>query len=146
MTERIASTDWKFDLGLKIIESLIALDLTKRARGFWYVEKQSGRFKPYKGYELSKWIQRIKMMRDPASARAWGTSLINGYRREHNDDGPNAELVEQIIILVEEIITTCQQHNVPLGEFSRQIANMDYYLLFYYNQRQANQTSEGEPK
>ena len=141
MVESLASLDgWQFRLGLRIVELLVTTDLSKRARGFWKSKTEQ-----YSGVDLVKWLQRLKSVRDPDSARAWGTSLINGYRREHVH-GPNAEVVERILLLVEDIIETCQTHNKPLGEFSRQIANMDYYLLFYYNQRQASQQIEGEQK
>jgi hypothetical protein len=145
MTEDLThKDDWQFQLGLRIVALLVSTELTERARSFWYRDKATGEFKLYSGVDLVKWIQRLKMVRDPNSARAWGTSLINGYRREHGQ-GPNAEVVEQILTLVEDIIETCQKHDTPLGEFSRRIANMDYYLLFYYNQQQANQKSEGGP-
>lgn len=131
MTEEIAQhDDWLFQLGLKIVETLVTAGLAPKAKGFWKTPKDQ-----YTGVELVKWIQRIKMARDPDSTRAWGTSVINGYRREHGY-GPNSEIVAQILALVGEIITSCQQHNMPLGDFSRTIASMDYYLLFYYNQKQ----------
>lgn len=131
MTEEIAQQDdWQFQLGLKIVETLVTAGLAPKAKGFWKSPKEQ-----YTGVELVKWIQRIKMARDPDSTRAWGTSVINGYRREHGY-GPNSEIVAQILALVGEIITSCQQHNMPLGDFSRTIASMDYYLLFYYNQKQ----------
>jgi hypothetical protein len=144
MTEELAQQDdWQFELGLKIVELLVSTNLTERARSFWRHDNATGAFGQYSGVDLVKWIQRIKMVRDPSSARIWGTSLINGYKRTHGN-GPNTVTVERILGIVEEIIEACENHNKPLGEFSRQIANMDYYLLFYYNQRRANQQSEGE--
>ena len=129
MTEEITKKedDWQFQLGLRVVETLVEIGLAKRAKGFW--ETQT---KQYSGVDLIKWIQRIKMIHNSDSARAWGTSLINGYRREHGR-GANTEVVGQILALVEEIIATCQAHDMPLVEFGRTIANMDYYLLFYYN-------------
>jgi len=145
MVEGIAQQDdWKFQLGLRIAELLVSIDLAPRAGGFWYKDKATGAFKPYSGVDLVKWIQRIKMVRDPDSVRAWGTSLINGYRREHDGEGPNTQVVSQILTLVEDIIQTCQAQNYPLKDFARDIANMDYYLLFYYNQRQAAQSENKE--
>ena len=144
MSEDLANKDdWQFQLGLRIVELLVSTELTKSARSFWYRDKTTGAFKLYSGVDLVKWIQRFKMVRDPDSARAWGTSLVNGYRREHRK-GPNTEVVDQILNLVPDIIETCQKHNTPLGEFSRRIANMDYYLLFYYNQQQANKRAENQ--
>jgi hypothetical protein len=143
MTEDLThQDDWRFQLGLRIAELLVSTDLAPRAAGFWYKDKVTGAFKLYSGVDLVKWIQRIKMIHDPDSARAWGTSLINGYRRKHDGRGPNTEMVNQILTLVEDIIQTCQARNCPLRDFARDIANMDYYLLFYYNQRQAAQKEE----
>ena len=134
MVEEIAKEeDWQFQLGLKIVETLIDAKLTRRAKGFWKNKQEQ-----YSGVELVKWIQRVKMIRDVNSVRAWGTSLINGYRREHGY-GANTEIVGSILTLVEEIISTCDAHNTPLVEFGRTIANMDYYLLFYYNQNQVEE-------
>ncbi len=127
-TEKLANQqDWQFLLGLRVVETLINLRMVPKARGFWKPDGQQ-----YSGVELVKWIQRMKMIHDANSARAWGTSLINGYRREH-DVGVNTEKTSQILALVEEIIETCKLHDdVTLTELARNIANMDYYLLFYY--------------
>ena len=144
MTEDLThQDDWRFQLGLRIVELLVSTNLAPRAGGFWYKDKATGAFKPYSGVDLVKWIQRIKMVHDSTSARAWGTSLINGYRRKHNE-GPNTEIVSRILTLVEDIIQTCQARNYPLRDFARDIANMDYYLLFYYNQRQTAQKEEAK--
>lgn len=126
--EKLADpNDWQFQLGLRVVETLINLRMVPKARGFWQPNGQ-----PYSGVDLVKWIQRMKMIHDSNSARAWGTSLINGYRRKH-DAGVNAEKASQILALIEEIIETCDKHdNVTLTELARNIANMDYYLLFYY--------------
>ena len=132
--EIVKEKDWQFQLGLKIVDTLVNAGLTKRAKSFW--KREGGKYKTYSGVDLIKWIQRIKMIHDPNTARAWGTSLINGYRREHDGDGANTKIVGSILTLVEEIISTCEKHNTPLVEFSRTIANMDYYLLFYYNHNQ----------
>ena len=140
MVEELAyPDDWKFRLGLQIAELLVSIELAPRAGGFWYKDKETRDYKLYSGVDLVKWIQRIKMVRDSDSARAWGTGLINGYRREHDGQGPNTETVGRILALVEEIIQKCQIQSYPLKNFARDIANMDYYLLFYYNQRQAAQ-------
>jgi hypothetical protein len=145
MVEEIAQRDdWKFQLGLRIVDLLVALDLAPQAGGFWYKDKTTGAFKLYSGVDLVKWLQRLKMARDPDSARAWGTSLINGYRREHDGQGPNTEAVSRILALVEEVIQTCHERNYPLKDFARDVANMDYYLLFYHNQRQAAQKEEAK--
>ena len=133
MTEMLAEhKDWQFQLGLKVVELLIEMRLTRRAKGFWKSPKEQ-----YTGVELVKWIQRIKMVHDGNSARAWGTSLINGFRRENEGQGPNANAVARVLSLVEEMIQTCEDHETPLGEFARTIAKMDYYLVFYYNQNQS---------
>ena len=129
MVEEIENKeDWQFQMGLKIVQTLVDAGLTKKAKGFWKNKQEQ-----YSGVELVKWIQRIKMIRDPNSVRAWGTSLINGYRREHGY-GANTEIVGSILALVEEIISICEANNMPLIDFGRTIASMDYYLLFYYNQ------------
>jgi hypothetical protein len=145
MTEDLAhQDDWKFQLGLRIVELLVSMDLTERAGGFWHRDKATGGFKLYSGVDLVKWIQRIKVVRDSDSARAWGTSLINAYRRKHDGQGPNTQLVGQVLALVEDIIRVCQARNYPLRNFARDIANMDYYLLFYYNQRLAAHSEKEE--
>jgi hypothetical protein len=134
MVEEISDhNDWQFKLGLRIVETLVGLGLTPRAKSFWKNQREQ-----YTGVELVKWIQRLKMIRDTDSARAWGTSLVNGYRREHGY-GPNAETVAKIIDLVEEIIRTCEKHDdTTLSEFARNVAGMDYYLLFYHNHNSAS--------
>jgi len=48
---------------------------------------------------------------------------------------PGEQSVSAILNLVDEIINTCNEHQYALSEFSRDIADMDYYLLFYYNQK-----------
>lgn len=132
VTEELAGqADWQFQLGLKIVATLVDLGLAPRARGFWKNKNEQ-----YSGVELAKWLQRLKMMHDENSARAWGTSLINGFRRELGR-GPNAEQTQAILTLVEEIVATCHDHNVALRDFSRTVADMDYYLLFYHNQQSA---------
>ena len=58
---------------------------------------------------------------------------------------PGKEKVSKILDLVDGedgIIRTCALHGGKLSELARDIANMDYYLLFYYNQRQAAQKEE----
>ena len=145
MTEELTnSEDWKFQTGLQIVELLDSMDLVPRARGFWYRDKTTRQYKPYSGVDLVKWLQRLKMIHDPDSARAWSTSLINGYRREHDGKGPNSQIVCRILTLTEDIIQTCQSHGYPLKDFARDLANMDYYLLFYYNQSEAAQRQEQE--
>jgi len=145
MAEELVRQDgWVFQLGLRIVDLLVSMDLAPRAGSFWHRDKATGTFKLYSGVDLVKWVQRIKRVRDPDSARAWGTSLINGYRREHEGKGPNTEVVSQILTLVEDIIETCQAQNYPLKDFSRRIAEMDYCLLFYYNQRQMAQSESKE--
>lgn len=136
MAEQIAvQDDWQFQLGLRIVATLVKIELAPRAKGFWKNAKEQ-----YTGVELVKWIQRLKMARDPSTTRAWGTSLINGYRRE-NDRGANTEDVKRILDLVEEIIDTCSAHDTAISDFARAVANMDYYLLFYYNHKQTQQTN-----
>ncbi|MBO8127657.1 MAG: hypothetical protein H0Z39_00440 [Peptococcaceae bacterium] len=128
VAEQIATQgDWKFQLGLKIVRLLVENGWCPRAKGFWKTQQEQ-----YTGVELVKWIQSIKMVRDADSARSWGTRLLNAYRREH-ERGANQELVKQVLELVEEIISTCEREGCPLGDFSRTIADMDLYLLFYYN-------------
>lgn len=72
------------------------------------------------------------MVRDPDSARAWGARLVSGYRREQGR-GPNQELVNKVLSLVSDIVTTCNDKGCALGDFARTVADMDLYLLFYYN-------------
>jgi HD domain len=144
MTESIAQHDWKFDLGLKITATLVDVGLLPPARGFWKNPQEQ-----FSGVELVKWLQRIKMIKDETSARAWGTQLINKlkagdvtYKELLETKGirvgpPGEETIGKILALVEEIIAQCKdpKHKCRLSEFSRDIAEMDYYLLFYYNQK-----------
>jgi len=44
------------------------------------------------------------------------------------------------------MIKRCADNQTGLNEFSREIANMDYYLLFYYNQEQFKINNKGEQK
>lgn len=145
LVEKLAlDRDWQFDLGLKIVGTLVDVGLTKKARSFHY---GPGVNDVYSGFELVKWIQRIKMIRDETSARAWGTMLINALKRgdlAHKEyilqqggqiSAPGEKTIRKIIDLVEDIITTCREKKFRLSDFSRDIANMDYYLLFYYNQK-----------
>lgn len=87
------------------------------------------------------------MVKDEASARAWGTQLINKlkagdvtYKEFLEAKGiktgpPGEETIAKILALVEDIIKECTQRKCKLAEFSRNIADMDYYLLFYHNQK-----------
>ena len=150
MAESIAHPDWKFTLGLEIVEVLSELKLLTKDRGF-----RRGGGEAASGYELVKWLQRMKMIRDETSARAWGNQLINAlkrgdvaYKKFRQQKGieahePGEEVIGEIIKLTEKIIRTCEGHKCPLGEFSRSIAEMDYYLLFTYNQSQP--TKESSP-
>jgi hypothetical protein len=148
MAESIAHPDWKFTLGLEIVEVLSELKLLTKDRGF-----RRGGGEAASGYELVKWLQRMKMIRDETSARAWGNQLINAlkrgdvaYKKFRQQKGieahePGEEVIGEIIKLTEKIIRTCEVHKCPLGEFSRSIAEMDYYLLFTYNQSQPKKES-----
>ena len=101
----------------------------------------------FSGVELTKWLQRLKMAHDESSLRQWGTQLINALKagrvasREFKEargigiKPPGEETIAKILNLVEEIIAECAKHKCKLTEFSRDIANMDYYLLFYHNQK-----------
>ncbi len=143
MAESIAEQDWKFDLGLEIIKTLVEVKLLFRNRSFWKNPNETR-----SGYELVKWLQRMKMIRDETSARAWCNQLINALKRGDDTDQefrrqkglatpePNAEVIGKLLKLTEQIIQTCREHRYPLGDFSRNIAEMDYYLLFTYNQSQ----------
>lgn len=156
LTESIAQQDWKFDLGLRIVGTLVEVGLLKKAEGFRY---GPGPNDVFTGVELVKWLQRLKMIRDETSARAWGNMLLNALKRGDlaykeyiqaqggQISAPGKETVRKILDLVEGedgIIQTCAQHGGKLSELARDIANMDYYLLFYYNQRQAAQSENKE--
>jgi hypothetical protein len=142
MAEEIATNDWRSNLGLKIVEALIDLDLLPQARSFW---KNPG--EQFTGVELVKWLRRLKMIKDEPSAKAWGNSLINALKRgdiSSKDfrqkkgipiEPPNEQMVAKVIALVENIITECNNRNYKLSDFSRDIADMDYYLLFSHNQK-----------
>jgi hypothetical protein len=148
MAESIAQPDWKFELGLEIVKALVDVGLLKKARSFW-----TGGGETLSGYELVKWLQRMKMIRDETSARAWCNQLINALKRgdvaykdflrEKGREArePGEEVIGKLINLTEKIIRTCKEHNYSLGEFSRNIAEMDYYLLFAYNQSQPKKES-----
>ncbi|MEM2915337.1 MAG: hypothetical protein QXH91_08080, partial [Candidatus Bathyarchaeia archaeon] len=131
LVEKIAKEDWVFNLGLEITELLIELGLLPRAKGTWKSPTET-----FSGVELVKWLQNFKMVRDENSARNWATRVINGIKRER-EKGPNQEEVKKILDLTEKIIQECKKNNMNLSEFSRTIANMDQYLLFYYNQKVA---------
>ena len=133
MAEEIAKGDWKSNLGLKITEALVNLDLLPKARSFWKPGEQK-----FTGVELVKWLRRLKMVKDEASAKAWGNSLINALKRgdvasrEFRQkkgipiEPPNEEKIAKVITLVGEIIRECKSHNYKLSDFSRDIADMDY--------------------
>jgi len=154
LTESIAQQDWKFDLGLRIVGTLVKVGLLKKAESFRY---GPGPNDVFTGVELVKWLQRLKMIHDETSARAWGNMLLNAlkrgdlaYKKHIQAQGgqisaPGKEKVSKILDLVDGedgIIRTCALHGGKLSELARDIANMDYYLLFYYNQRQAAQKEE----
>lgn len=129
LVKELVNEDWKFELGLKITKVLVDNGFLPRARSFWKNNNE-----PFRGHELVKWLQSIKMIKDPDSARSWGTRLINGYKRENNSV-PNTMVIQQILEMVDEIITTCEKNKYKLSDFARAVADMDYYLLFTYNQK-----------
>jgi len=156
LTESIAQQDWKFDLGLRIAGTLVEVGLLKKAESFRY---GPGPGDVFTGVELVKWLQRLKMIHDETSARAWGNMLLNALKRGDlaykkyiqaqggQISAPGKEKVGKILDLVDGedgIIQTCTRHGGKLSELARDIANMDYYLLFYYNQRQAAQKEEAK--
>lgn len=130
LLNELVSEDWKFELGLKITKVLVENAFLPKARSFWKNPKEK-----FTGVELVKWLQSIKMIKDPDSARSWGTRLINGYKRENDGNVPNESVVQQVLELVNEIITTCEKQRCKLSDFARAVADMDYYLLFTYNQK-----------
>ena len=148
MAESIAQPDWKFELGLEIVKTLSEVKLLPKDRGF-----RRGGDEVASGYELVKWLQRMKMIRDETSARAWCNQLINAlkrgdvaYKEFREQKGiearePGEDVIRKLLNLTEKIIQTCRENNSPLGEFSRGIAEMDYYLLFTYNQSQPRKES-----
>jgi hypothetical protein len=140
LVEKIAKEDWVFNLGLEITELLIDLGLLPKAKGTWKSTTET-----YSGVELVKWLQNFKMVRDGNSARNWATRVINGIKRARGM-GPNQEEVKRILDLTEKIIQECEKNNMSLSEFSRTIANMDQYLLFYYNQKVAGSEKPEEEK
>ena len=154
LTEKIAQSDWKFDLGLRIVAALVDIGLLKKAQGF-----RGPNDVVYTGVDLIKWLQRLKMIRDETTARAWGNMLLNALKRGdlayknyiQSQGGtigaPGKETVSKILNLVDGedgIIRTCICHGGNLPELARDLANMDYYLLFYYNQREAAQRQQQE--
>jgi len=156
LTESIARQDWKLELGLRIVGVLVEVGLLKKAEGFRY---GPGPNDVYTGVELVKWLQRLKMVRDETSARAWGNMLLNALKRGDlaykeyiqaqggQISAPGKERIRKILDLVDGedgIIQTCARHECKLPELARDIANMDYYLLFYHNQRRAAQNKNEE--
>jgi DNA-binding MarR family transcriptional regulator len=149
LAESIAQQDWKFDLGLRIVQTLVELDLLKRVGSF---RSGPGPNDVFTGVELVKWLQRLKMIRDETSARAWGNMLLNALKRGDRASKeyilarggqvspPGREKVGKILDLVDGkdgILQTCARYGGKLPELARDLADMDYYLLFYYNQRHA---------
>lgn len=156
LTESIAFPDWKFGLGLRIVGTLVDAGLLLKAEGF---RKGPGPDDVYSGVDLIKWLQRLKMIHDETTARAWGNMLLNALKRgdlAYKDyiqrqggqiNAPGKETIRKILDLVDGpdgIIQTCAAHNEDLRDLSRDLANMDYYLLFYYNQRQAAQKEQAK--
>lgn len=156
LTESIAQQNWKFDLGLRVVDTLVEVGLLKKAESFRY---GPGPDDVFTGVELVKWLQRLKMIHDETSARAWGNMLLNALKRGDlaykeyiqaqggQISAPGKENVRKILDLVDGedgIIQTCARYGSKLSELARDIANMDYYLLFYYNQRQAAQKEEAK--
>lgn len=154
LAENIAQHDWKFDLGLRIVGTLGEVGLLLKAEGF---RKGTGPEDVFTGVELVKWLQRLKMIHDETSARAWANMLLNALKRGDlaykeyilskggQISAPGKETVKKIMDLVDGedgIIQTCARNGGKLAELSRDLANMDYYLLFYHNQRQAAQKEE----
>lgn len=154
LTESITQQDWKFDLGLRIVQVLVEVGLLKKAESFRY---GPGPNDVHTGVELVKWLQRLKMIRDETSARAWGNMLLNALKRGDlaykeyiqaqggQVTAPGIGKVSKILDLVDGedgIIQTCARHGGNLSELARDLADMDYYLLFYYNQRRAAQDEE----
>jgi len=145
MAEYIAQPDWKFELGLEIVETLVDTNLLKKEKGFW----AGGSEKPLSGYELVKWLQRMKMIRDETSAGAWCNQLINALKRgdvAYPRKGeaarpPGEKVICKLLKVTEKIVQACKEHECALGEFSRSIAEMDYYLLFTYNQSRSKKES-----
>jgi hypothetical protein len=148
LTEELATQDWKFALGQKIVGALIDVGLTPKDRGF----------RPDRsGHDLVKWLQRFKMVRDEGSARAWGTMLINALKRgdlAYRDfilqkggkiAPPGEEKVAKLLDLVQEVVSTCAANKYRLSEFSREVADTDYFLLFYYNHK-AKEEKDGATK
>ncbi|MHC1567069.1 MAG: hypothetical protein ACXQS7_05705 [Candidatus Syntropharchaeia archaeon] len=129
MVEEISEKDWVFDLGLEITGTLVDLGLIPKAGGFW-----KSRTDTFSGVELVKWLQSFKMVRDDNSARNWATRVIHGIKRERGS-GPNQEEVKKIMDMTEKVIQKCSEKKMKLSEFSRKIADMDLYLVFYYNQK-----------
>ena len=143
MAESIAQSDWKFELGMEIVKTLQDVNLLRKDRGFW-----TGGGETLSGHQLVKWLQRMKMIRDETSARVWCNQLINALKRGDvaykeflKGKGvevrePGEEVIRKLIDITEKIIRTCRERKCPLAEFSRDIAEMDYYLLFRHNQSQ----------
>lgn len=142
MAESIAEKDWKFELGLRITSVLVDVDLLPKARSFWKSPQER-----FSGVELTKWLQRLKVARDESTLRQWATQLINALKagrvasREFKEargieiGPPSEDKIGKILGLAEEILRECKDHHCRLSEFSRGVANTDYYLLFYHNQQ-----------
>jgi len=137
MVEEVSDKDWVFDLGLEITGTLVDLGLIPKAGSFW-----KSRTDTFSGVELVKWLQNFKMVRDENSARNWATRVIHGIKRERGS-GPNQEEVKKIMDMIEKVIQRCAEKKMKLSEFSRKIADMDLYLVFYYNQKM-RKVEEGE--
>lgn len=129
--------DWTFQLGLQLTDFLAGNRLIWGATSFRKPPELGGG--AWSSVDLSKWLQNFKMVRDRDSAREWAKRVLSALAAGRTVDSerhpPSAATVETLMALIESIINACQERNVTLGEFSRRIADMDLYLLFYYTHR-----------
>ncbi len=126
--------DWVFQWGLKLTDFLVNNRLIRGARSF---HKPGGG--TWSSVDLSKWLQNFKMVRDENTAREWAKRVLTALNAGNTVDGekrpPNKETVDELMTLIEEAISQCNHRKLSLSDFSRRIANMDLYLLFYYTHK-----------
>ncbi|HID27179.1 MAG TPA: HD domain-containing protein [Methanosarcinales archaeon] len=115
--------DWIFKLGLELTEKLVQLGLIDG------IESKDCTSVPNSPLDslTNLCFAKVDAHYRPLSARNWTNRVL---MESHNI---NESTLKEILKLTEKILKTCKEHNTSLKEFSKKIADMDLYLLYYYN-------------